>query len=269
MNRLPTIFANADKLGHAVAEEIVHGMAMASRDGKRYLLGVPSGRTPRSTYRALASIIAGRSDLDLSRFHIVMMDDYVVQDRATGLHSRVSTELPYSCERFGRLEILGAINATAPGQPIPQENLWLPDPASPEEYDRRIEASGGLDVFILAMGTSDGHIAFNPAGSPHNSHTRVVDLADQTRHDNMQTFPDFSSLSEVPHQGVTVGIDTIRRFSRRAIMLAIGKNKQSAVSRLLETDEYDPSWPATIVHECANHDIYIDRAALPTALAAR
>ena len=81
----------------------------------------------------------------------------------------------------------------------------MPDPADPEEYDKRIADVGGIDLFLLASGTSDGHVAFNPAGTPVGTRTRVVGLTEQTRRDNLTTFPTFGGLDEVPLYGVTVG----------------------------------------------------------------
>ena len=50
-------------------------------------------------------------------------------------------------------------------------------------------------------------------------------LAEETRRDNMQTFPDFRSLDDVPRFGVTVGIDTIARHSRQAVMIVWGEGQ--------------------------------------------
>ena len=47
-------------------------------------------------------------------------------------------------------------------------------------YEREIAAAGGLDLCVLGIG-GNGHIAFNEPGSPFDSRTRVVDLAEETR----------------------------------------------------------------------------------------
>lgn len=265
MYRAPRVFEDEDELGRCVAEEIVGSLRAATAGDYPFLLGAPSGRTPRSTYRALAELLARQPELDLDRLVLVMMDDYVVPRSGAGAPRRVAAGLPHSCEGFARREILAAINdarAKSGANGIPEQNLWFPDAADPAAYDRRIESFGGIDFFILASGSGDGHVAFNPPGSARDSETRVVDLSVQTRTDNMQTFPDFGSLDDVPKQGVTVGIATISR-SRRAVMIAIGGGKRLAVSRLLAVERYDPSWPATVVHEVRDHAIFVDAAALP------
>lgn len=261
MNREPRVFANGDELGSLVAQEIVQGMEDSFSSGRNYILGAPSGRTPRSTYRALARLLGRRRDLDLSRLIVVMMDDYVVQDSVTGNFQAVDVALPYSCEGFGRREIVGGINDERDGTGMSIANIWSPHVNDPASYDRRIKAAGGIDYFILATGKSDGHVAFNPPGTALNSRTRIVDLSVETRNDNLGTFPDFRSLGEVPTHGITVGLETIRE-SRRAVMLVTGKEKRNALSQLTKVDQYNPRWPSTIVHECRDHDIYVTEDAL-------
>ena len=85
---------------------------------------------------------------------------------------------------------------------IPADRLWLPDPADPDAYDERIAAAGGIDLFLLASGAGDGHVAFNPPGTEAAARTRVVALPDSTRRDNLATFPTFGGeLDAVPRTG--------------------------------------------------------------------
>jgi glucosamine-6-phosphate deaminase len=89
----------------------------------------------------------------------------------------------------------------------------------------------------------------------------VVELAEPTKRDNLATFPDFAGLEEVPRYGVTVGVATIRDQSRRAVMVAHGAGKAEAARRLIAAEAYDPSWPATVVSDCARPALYLDEAA--------
>lgn len=238
MGLTPTVFADATSLGRALAERISDEIAAARRDGRRYVFGCPAGRTPRTTYAALACIVAQRS-LDIRHVVIVMMDEYVGAD---------------CCRRFGEEFIVRPLG-------IAPRNFWVPDPQSPERYERRLEEIGGVDRFILASGASDGHVAFNPPGSARDSVTRVVRLAETTRADNLSTFPSLGSFEQVPRYGVTVGIGTIRRHTKRAVMLAHGRHKAGTVARVCAADRYDPEWPATVLTEFAEPDLFVDRAA--------
>ncbi len=159
------IFDTPEILGKAVAEDI------AARMTGQFLLGCPGGRSPKPVYAALA-----QRGLDLSGLVIVMMDDYLTE---AGTH--VDAEAHYSCRRFAKVDIQGVLNAgRPPSQQIPDDQVWFPDPANPSAYDTRIRAAGGIGFFLLASGASDGHVAFNPAGSPANSQTRTVPLAVRT-----------------------------------------------------------------------------------------
>src|SRR5436305_14441365 len=142
-------FAAADGLGRALAREIVE-----LRPG---LLGCPGGRSLMTTYRAL-----GESKGDLSGTTIVMMDEYVPVPPPTA---------HYSCRGFALREIARRLG-------VPEERVWLPDPADPDAYDERIDAAGGIDLFLLASGASDGHVAFLPPGSRRGGKTSAVHLAE-------------------------------------------------------------------------------------------
>jgi glucosamine-6-phosphate deaminase len=252
-----TVFPTPAHIGQALAELIADGIA-ATPPGSRYLLGCPSGRSPLSTYQALADEVSRRR-LDLSGLVIVMMDEYLEADTLRPVDPTVQ----HSCTRFGRTEIVGRLNnAAGPGRGIAAENFWVPDPQDPGQYDADIEKAGGIDLFILASGASDGHIAFNPPGTTGDAGTRIVELAEQTRSDNLRTFVSFADdLARVPRRGVTVGVATIRDLSKRAVMVVHGAEKAEAVRRLQTTDRYEPDWPATILTECTAAQLFVDEAA--------
>jgi glucosamine-6-phosphate deaminase len=259
------VFPDPVALGHALAAEIASEIEDATRDGRPYVLGCPGGRSAHSTYTALPAELAARG-LDLGHVVIVMMDEYVARDEATGDFLRIDPALAHSCARFGRLEIVERLNAAAgPRRGITPDRFWVPDPADPEEYDKRIADVGGIDLFVLASGASDGHVAFNPAGTPAGTRTRVVGLTEQTRRDNLTTFPTFGGLDEVPLYGVTVGVGTIQEQSKRVVMVAHGADKAEAARRLTAAERYEPDWPATILSECAQARLLLDEAAAGTA----
>jgi glucosamine-6-phosphate deaminase len=195
-----------------------------------------------------------------------MMDDYALIDESGDFKS-VDVQAHYSCVRFGRVEIVEVLNARAVSSVIPDENLWGPDPSNPSVYDAKLAEAGGIDLFILASGASDGHVAFNPPQSAKGSRTRVVELALTTRTDNLGTFPEFDSIDDVPLYGVTVGIDTIATLSRRAVMLVLGEHKQLAFEKLSSASGYDRSWPATVISLCNEASIYADADAAAAASA--
>lgn len=257
----PTVFDGPEAVGSALAALIADRIAAAGA-GRPFLLGCPSGRSPRTTYVTLASEVAARR-LDLTGLVIVMMDEYVERDDGTGKMRRIDATAAHSCLRFGQSEIVDRLNAAAgPGRGISPDRYWVPDPAAPGDYDRQIADHGGIDLFILASGAGDGHVAFNPPGTGPDTPTRVVRLAEQTRRDNLDTFPSFGKdIDRVPRYGVTVGVGTIREQSKQVVMVAHGAPKARAVRRVAAADRYQPGWPATILADCANPLLFVDEAA--------
>jgi glucosamine-6-phosphate deaminase len=169
-----------------------------------------------------------------------MMDEYVPVP---------PPEAHYSCRGFALREIAEPLG-------LPPERVWVPDPDDPAAYDDRIAAAGGIDLFLLASGASDGHVAMLGPGSPRGGRTSVVDLAETTRRDNLSSFPDFGSLDDVPRRGVSVGLGTIG--AARALRLVLhGEDKRDAVERLLSLDRFDPEWPASIVHDHPDAQILV------------
>jgi glucosamine-6-phosphate deaminase len=251
------VYPDAEQLGEALAAEILAGLASVA-PGRRYLLGCPGGRSLRSTYQALARRVP--PDGDLSRLVIVMMDEYVVES-AEGLRA-IDAGSHCSCAGFAAREIAGPLDAAVPrGRGILPEHVWGPDPADPAAYDERIDEAGGVDLFLAASGAGDGHVAFVAPPADLGGGASVIRLAEQTRRDNMATFPEFASLDDVPRYGVSVGLGSIIRSSRSVAMVLVGSAKRASAERVLAATDFDPSWPATFIHRCPDARILLDAAA--------
>ncbi|KGM34553.1 hypothetical protein P409_09590 [Inquilinus limosus MP06] len=262
-----TVHPTPELLGRAIAQRILGGIERAAEENRPYLLGCPAGRTAVPVYAALGAM-AGMTRFDLSGLVLVMMDEYLVEGpgKEPGHPALCDPRAHYSCRRFAEQEIRAVVNAKLPApRQLPAAGVWCPSPADPEAYDRRIRDAGGIDLFLLASGASDGHVAFNPPGSSAEAGTGIVALAEETRRDNMATFPGFAAIAEVPHCGVSVGLGTIAGLSRAALMILHGAHKRQAARRLLESRDFDPDWPATILHRCRHPEIHLDAAAAQEA----
>ena len=211
-------------------------------------------------YQALARRAAEAND-NLSHLVIVMMDKYLNSDGKGGFVT-APLNAHYSCLGFAFREIQAPINRELPADAcIPDHHIWIPDPADPAEYDTRLTDAGGVDLFLMASGASDGHVAFNPPGSPRDGGTRIVALAEETRQDNLSTFPQFKSLDEVPTHGVSVGLGTIAGLSQEAVLVMHGAGKHESARRVQATQRFDPAWPATLIHESRRGRVLLDKAA--------
>lgn len=252
------VLATPEEIGDYVANALLARIERARLTTGKFLLGSPTGRSPKPVFAAMARRLAEQPQ-DLSHLTFVMMDEYLVERRDTFEYA--PSDAPWSCHHFAQVEIAARLNAALPeAMRVRADAFWFPDPRDPAEYDARIDAAGGIDFFLLASGASDGHVAFNPPGSSLQSRTRIIELSDETRRDNLKTFPAFGTLDAVPRHGISVGIDTIVR-SREAVMIAWGEGKRLTVSRMQRADRYDASWPATLVHECPAAEVVCDRAA--------
>jgi glucosamine-6-phosphate deaminase len=128
--------------------------------------------------------------------------------------------------------------------------------AAASAYEAGIDAIGGGDLQILGIG-HNGHIGFNEPGSPHDSPTRVVDLAEETREANARFFD--GDIDRVPRQAMTQGIGTILK-ARSIVLLAFGSGKAEAVARALEGPIGEAS-PASALRRHADVTILLDKAA--------
>lgn len=253
-----TVLPSPDAIGDAVASSILDGIERANDSRSRFLLGAPTGRTPRPMLAALAKQLAATPH-DMSRVTLVMMDEYLVP--AGDRLAWASRDSDFACHAYVWREYLPALNTSLPrAAQLREESVWFPDPDDPAEYDRRIADAGGIDFFVLASGASDGHVAFNQPGSQRDSRTRVVQLSDPTRRDNLATHPAFGALENVPKFGVTVGIATIAS-ARAAAMMLWGSGKHETLRRVTAATRYDPEWPATVIHEVPMGRIIADEDA--------
>lgn len=259
MPRTPLrVCATPEEIGNELAGRLLSRIERAHLAGRRFLLGSPTGRSPRPLYEAMGDRLRVKPQ-HLGHVVFVMMDEYLVERKGALVYAPPNA--PWSCHWFARVEIADRLNAGLPAtHRLGADAFWFPDPRDPAAYDARIEAAGGIDYFVLASGASDGHVAFNPPGSPRDSRTRIIALSEETRRDNLKTFPAFGTLDTVPHHGVSVGIDTITR-SREAGMIAWGEGKRRTVERMRNSIGYEPDWPATLIHECVSGEIFCDEAA--------
>jgi glucosamine-6-phosphate deaminase len=249
------VFPSADAIGEHLAERVLAGVEHARALGNSFLLGCPTGRTPRPVYGAMARLLT-RNPQDMSGLVLVMMDEYLV--KAGGGFEYASASEPWSCHHFARVEIVDRLNAgLSQAQRVRNESVWFPDPLSPAAYEAKISEAGGIDLFILASGASDGHVAFNPPGSARESRTRIIQLSEETRRDNLRTFPAFGVLANVPSHGISVGIDTIAS-AKVGVMIVWGDGKRLTLSRMVSAKRYDAGWPASVIHEFDAGEILAD-----------
>jgi glucosamine-6-phosphate deaminase len=146
---------------------------------------------------------------------------------------------PQSYQTFMKEHFFNRINIYPNGCHFPDRNV--------EAYEDKIKE---IDLCILGIGTN-GHIAFNEPGSTFDSRTRVVDLSEQTIHDNSRFFP---TIDDVPKQAITMGIGTIME-SKKIVLMASGVHKFKILNVAMN-GEVTEDVPASILQNHKNVKVY-------------
>lgn len=207
------------------------------------VLGLATGSTPLSTYRALARRIHDEQ-LDVSRVRGFALDEYV------GLPAGH----PESYRAVITREVVEPLGLTPSLVHVPNGDPATISSAA-DEYENAIAAAGGVDLQVLGIGRT-GHIGFNEPGSSLASPTRVKTLTEQTRADNARFF---AAPDEVPMHCITQGIGTILR-ARHLVLLAFGEGKARAVADAVE-GPVSASRPGSAIQLHPHATVILDEAA--------
>jgi glucosamine-6-phosphate deaminase len=237
------ICANPEEVGQRAAARIAHICRAA---GPEPVLGVATGSSPLATYTELARWVQA-GELDLSQAHAFALDEYV--GLPSGHRQSYAAVIDATVTRPLRLNPANV--HVPPGQ---AEDI----DAACADYERNIEAVGGVDVQVLGVGTN-GHIGFNEPTSSLGSRTRIKTLTEQTRIDNARFF---DTLEEVPRYCLTQGLGTIMN-ARHLVLVAQGKNKAQAVTALVE-GPVTALVPGSVMQLHPRATVIVDEAAAST-----
>lgn len=229
----------------AVAAEIAALIREKQAANQRCVLGLATGSTPKSLY---AELVRLHKEEGLSFKNVITfnLDEYYPME----------PDALQSYHRFMKEQLFNHID-------IPTGQYFIPDGTQPkdkmkaycEQYDKQIEAVGGIDLQVLGIG-NNGHIGFNEPGSSIISHTRLVTLDNSTRLANGY---DFSNMSQVPRLAISMGIGTIMK-SKKIILLAWGSHKARIVARSVEGASSE-AVPASLLQQHPNTKFVIDEQA--------
>ena len=180
------------------------------------VIGLSTGQTTKNMH-AIVSDIYRRYPFDTSRVRLFNVDEL--------------TNLPRSyagcCYTMIAEQIAGPLN-------IPVERFFMPPTISDDfdrecrEFQRTLEAQGGIDLQILGLGYN-GHIGINQPGTPFGSETWVspMDPVFEAR-----VRRETGVGEDYPLGGLTLGIRTIMH-ARRIVLVAKGSHKAEMVRQML------------------------------------
>jgi glucosamine-6-phosphate deaminase len=244
--KLPvTIYANKEAASLAVADRIAALIQKKQSMGVQAVLGLATGVTPVGVY---AELVRKHKEEGLSFKDVITfnLDEYYPMKPTTA----------QSYVTFMNENLFDHID-------IDTRNVHIPDGTLDKDhvaawclnYEKQIEALGGLDLQLLGIGRT-GHIGFNEPGSAPNSGTRLVTLDDLTRNDASR---DFGGKQNVPTKAITMGIGTI--FKAKEIILMAWSAKKAPIIKKAVEGELSGNVPATYLQLSEHVEFVLDEAA--------
>ena len=211
---------------------------------KPFKLGCPTGSSPLGLYKHLIEMYkAGK--VSFQNVITFNMDEYV------GLPE----EHPESYHSFMWKNFFSHID-------IKKENVHILNGNAKdlmkecEDYEKAIEAAGGIDLFMGGVGP-DGHLAFNEPGSSLASKTRIKTLTTDTIHANSRFFE--GNLDLVPKQALTVGIGTVMA-AKEVLLVCNGHAKARALKHCID-GSVSHKWTSSMLQMHPHSIVVCDEAA--------
>jgi glucosamine-6-phosphate deaminase len=232
---------DAELASRAAADLLIEAIETARTIRGRAVLGLATGTTPERVY----SLLVERHRLGLLSFRDVTtynLDEYYP----------ISPLDPRSYRAYMHRYVFSQVDLQA-------HHAHVLDGTVPEafvaahaaDFDRWIEADGGLDVQLLGIGRN-GHIAFNEPTSLSIEEalrlpTRLVALHPVTRADAAK---EFGGEDLVIPRALTMGVASILA-ARSIVVLATGTRKAEIVARAI-TGPMTAELPASLLQSVAD-----------------
>lgn len=208
----------------------------------RSILGFATGSSPIGTYSTLIKMYE-YGIIDFSEITTFNLDEYygISEDHFQSYHYFMNTNL------FDHVN-------------VNKENVNIPNGiGNPkticEEYNKKIDSCGGIDLQILGIGRN-GHIGFNEPGVEFDSITHLVELKKETIEANSRFF---DSIEDVPKKAITMGIKTILNC-QKIILIATGIEKAEAVFKTVR-GKISTDTPSSILQLHPDITLFLDEEA--------
>ena len=220
----------AEACGH-IADVVVKSIKETTAQGRRFKLGISTGRTPIPVFSALVERYRA-GDVSFAGVELFSIDEYY------------QPGLPNAQKRNARMweDFIRQVDLDSDSVHIPDTDA-RPDEVTDfcSDFDARAR-----DMDLLVMGVGEqGQVGFNENGASNLSRTRTVSLSYQSRKRQVAAFG--NSLDRTPRSAVTLGIATMMS-AKRIILMAWGEDKAQVVQRIVE-GKVTPDCPATWFQE--------------------
>ena len=225
-----------------VAQEIANLIRQKAKENKKCVICFTSGRSPIELFNELVRM-HDEENLSFQNVIIFNLFEYYPLD----------VNFAQSCLNQIKSNLLDKVD-------ILPENIHSIDPTLNQsdiaqyciDYERQIEECGGIDYQILGIGEI-GNIGFNEPGSQASSQTRLILLDHRSRKEAAHFF---GSTEKVPAGAITMGINTILK-AKRIALLAFGEHKAAIIKKIIEGSMTD-LYPASFLQMHTNTTVFLD-----------
>ncbi len=240
-----TIHDDSKEASNYIAHEIAALIKEKQTKSQQCILGLATGSTPIGIYSELVRMHR-EEGLSFKNVITFNLDEYYPMTK----------ESVHSYHWFMHKHLFNHIDIEPENINIPCGDLEFNEIYDfCQEYDKKIEGYGGLDVQLLGIGRT-GHIGFNEPGSQLNSKTRLVVLDTLTKQDASR---EFGGITKVPLRAITMGVESIMR-AKRVFLLGLGEGKATILKGTIE-GSITEKVPATFLQLHKNAEIVLDLGA--------
>jgi len=244
LEKIPTyIYENADEASCLIAKEIAETIRLKQKQGKRCVMVLTGGATPRQLYAELVRLYQeeGLSFSNVTVFNLYEfypLEKNPIYSNLKALHEMLLDHIDIDPQQV-----------YSPSGTLSQNDIF----SFCEAYERQIQESGGIDICLLGIGRL-GNVAFNEPGSRINSTTRLILLDNDSRAEAARSFGNNPPLSSI-----TMGMHTILS-SRKIYLMAWGEDKARMIKACVEGAITD-TIPASFLQNHNNTRVVIDLSA--------
>jgi len=248
-----------------VKEEIIKVL----KNKKEFVLGLATGNSPTGLYKNLAKMM-NNGEIDSSKIRSFNLDEYVglpgenVQQRTIhpesycyfmiqelfGLLNKkfIETSVPFGClidqdkfikeleahpDDWSELGVDAGKSIVIKDKAASEYLRWVRKTVQ-EDYIKKIENAGGIDLQIIGVG-GRGHVAFHESGIPFEGSKVLIVKLDENTMTNALTDGHFPSKEESPWYAISMGAELVYR-AKTVLLLANGERKMDPITKSLLND---------------------------------
>ena len=243
--KLPVaIYEEARKSALEIANDIAKEILKKEKEGKPFVFGISGGASPVPVYEELVRM---HKEKGLSFKNVVVYNTYEFYPVLDFSYSNLQMLKDVFLDKID----IDPKNINSPDATVEKDLIG----EICEEFERKLEISGGIDYLLLGLGRK-GNVGFNMPGSSLHSQTRMVMLDGDSRTDISRNF---GSLDKVPVSAITMGLYDMME-AKKITLLAWGEQKAESIRDIVEGAVLD-SVPGSVLQTHPEATVYVDIAA--------